>query len=185
MRRISCLFLLVIILTTTLASCGRATEPIRNDIPAHDLMENVVGDLLSTATPTSAARGYVEVGEGYLSASQWGEDYAFLSDALLDYAVCISEQADMNIDEIGILRVADGYDVDRVVAAAHSYLLSQSLQYRDLLEAYNPTELPKTACGEVSACGQYVMYTLLDKTATKQAHAAFRRILTEKESATA
>ena len=180
MKRSFCLFLLAIVFLFTLPSCSRHA-PIPNDIPAHDLMESVVGDLLSTA----AARGYVEVSEGYIRASAWGEDYEFLSDALLDWAVCISDQPDMNIDELGILRVADGYDVDRVAAAARAYLLSETLQYRDLLEAYNPTELPKTDCGEVSVCGQYVMYSLLDEATTRQAHAAFRRILTEQEKATA
>lgn len=178
MRRISCLFLLVMIFTTT--ACSHAA-PIPNDIPAHDLMESVVGDLLSTAS----ARGYVEVSEGYIRASTWGEDYEFLQDALLDYAVCISDQPDMNIDEIGILRVAEGYDVARVAAAARTYLLAETLQYRDLLEAYNPTELPKTDCGSVTVCGQYVMYSLLDEDTTKRAHAALRRILTEQEPATA
>ena len=178
MKRSFCLFLLVMLFTT--AACSHAA-PIPNDIPAHDLMESVVGDLLSPAT----ARKYVEVSEGYLRASAWGEDYEFLQDALLDWAVCISDQPDMNIDEIGILRVADGYDVDRVATAARAYLLAEALQYRDLLEAYNPTELPKTDCGEVSVCGQYVMYSLLDETTTRQAHAAFLRILTEQEKATA
>lgn len=180
MRRISCLFLLVIILTTT--ACSHAT-PIRKDIPAHDLMESVVGNLLST--PTSAARGYVAVRDGYLNASLWGEDYEFLQDALLDWAVCISEQADVNIDELGIFRVADGYDVDRVATAARAYLQAQCLRYRSLLEAYNPAELPKAEGGEVSVCGQYVLYTLLDETTTRRAHAAFRRALTETEKATA
>ena len=150
MKRISCLFLLAIILTTT--ACSHAA-PTRNDIPAHDLMESVVGNLLST--PSSAARGYTEVSEGYLNASMWGEDFAFLSEALLDYAVCISDQADINIDELGVFHVADGYDVDRVAAAARDYLQSQSLRYQNLLAAYNPAELPKADGGEVSVCGQY------------------------------
>lgn len=183
MKRSICLFLLVNVISVSLFSCRRGTvTPVRDDLSADALMEAVVGSISTTA---SAADGYVSVSEGYINASMWGEDYEKISEALSDYAICISGHSDMNIDELGIFLVKDDYDPVEIADIARDYLQSQCLRYRSLLEAYNPAELPKTDCGSVTVCGQYVMYSLLDEDTTKRAHAAFRRILTEQEKATA
>ena len=179
MKRSICFFLLVTVISVSLFSCRRGTvTPVRDDLSADALMEAVVG---SISTAASADDGYVSVSEGYINASMWGEDYARLSEALSDYAICISGHSDMNIDELGVLHVRDSYDPVEIADIARDYLQSQCLRYRSLLEAYNPAELPKAEGGEVLICGRYVLYTLLDEDATKQAHTAFRRVLTGEE----
>lgn len=176
MKRSICLFLLVTVISVSLFSCRRGTvTPVRDDLSADALMETVVGSISATA---SAADGYVSVSEGYINASMWGEDYERLSEALSDYAICISGHSDMNIDELGIFLVKDDYDPVEIADIARDYLQSQCLRYRSLLEAYNPAELPKTAGGEVLICGRYVLYTLLDSTATSQAQVSFKHALT-------
>ncbi len=178
MKRSLCIFLFVIIILVSLCSCThREITSVRSDIAADALMGRVI-DALSVSSD-SRKDGYVAVGEGYLTESMWGDDLATITEALDEYAVCISSHADTNIDEIGIFRVKDSYDPVEIADIVRDYLHAQSLRYHDLLEAYNPKELPKAdSGGDVVICGQYILYTLLDDTATSRAETVFRQTLT-------
>ncbi len=178
MKRSFCFLLFVLLIFGSLFSCARREiTPVRDDISADALMQTVLGSL--TDAGRSAKDGYVPVGEHYINESMWGEDYGALSEALDDYAVCLSDHADTNIDEIGVFHVKEDYDPVEIADIARNYLRAQCLRYHSLLEAYNPAELPKAdAGGDVIICGQYVLYTLLDAAATAKVQASFKRALT-------
>ncbi len=142
----------------------------RNDLTSAAVMDTV------TAAVTTAD-GYTPVADGYINASMWGDDYQTLLDTLTDHRILISARSDMNIDEIGVLHVTAD---DRVADAARiveEYVKAQTLRHKNLLESYNPDELPKTENGKVTVCGSYILYTILGDSETAAAHEAFEGAL--------
>ncbi len=170
MKPFLCLVLSVVIFLLSLAACGTTREGYRTDLAAEPLMSALTAAVSSDA-------GYIPAPDGFVNASAFGAEHASLLAAVDEYAIRISDRSDMNIDELGIFRVKEGYDPQAVAAITEAYLRAQQLRYRDLLAAYNPAELPKAENGRVTVCGRYVLYTLLDNTATAAAQDAFVALL--------
>ncbi len=153
-----------------LLSATACSASYRNDLTAAAVLDTAV-----SAVPTPD--GYAAVDSSYVNASMWGADYAALLEAVSDYQIVISTRSDMNIDELGVFHVQDAADVDRVAAIVEDYLEAQTLRYKDLLQSYNPDELPKAENGKMTVCGQYILYTVLDDGATAKAHETFEGAL--------
>ncbi len=160
--------LLAAICLFSVCACG--SHAYRNDLSSVSVLDTV------TAAVT-AEDGYAAVEGSYINASAWGEDYTILLEAVSDYRIVISDRADMNIDEIGVFHVENSSDVRDVERIVKEYLTAQQTRYKDLLQSYNPDELPKSENGKVTVCGQYILYTILDDDATAAAHEAFEGAL--------
>ena len=168
LRALCLLLTSVTCLAFALTACGGSSW--RDDLTSASL-----SGTLTAALP--AGDGWAEVNDGYISSSEWGEDYQLLLDAVSDYCIHLSEQSDMNIDEIGIFHVKNSGDVKKVKAIVEDYVSAKKLRMTSLLESYNPDELPKLDAAKVTVCGSYVLYTILDASATTTAHEAFENAL--------
>ncbi len=168
MKKLS-LALALILLTLALAACGEAE--FRTDVAVPVLYKTVIA-----AVPSED--GYTTVSDSYINGSLWGTDYQTLLDNISEKAIVISANSAMNVDEIGIFRIKDGGDVKAATQIVKDYVKAQQLRHKSLLESYNPDELPKTENGTVTVCGQYILYTILDKGATSKARDAFTGALT-------
>ncbi len=142
----------------------------RDDLTAESLSVTV-----KSALP--ANDGWSTVSGEYISPSAWGEDYADYLALVSDYTIVISAESDMNVDEMGIFRVKDAGDAAKLKSFAENYLTAHKLRMAPLLESYNQAELPKLECAEVTVCGSYVLYTILNAEDTAAAHEAFEKAL--------
>lgn len=164
MKRILLLSLAVLLLLTALTACSG--EKYRDDLTSAEIMETV-----KTAIPSE--EGYRQVSDGYISASTWGESYTVLLENTTDHCIIVSEESDMNIDEVGVFRVKSSARVEDLKAIVEAYVEGQTLRYRDLLASYNPDELPKLDEAEVEVCGNYIYYSILSEVRTEAAKDAF------------
>ena len=140
-----------------------------------DLTSASLATTVKTALP--AGDGWDTVSDDYVSPSAWGEDYADYLELVSDYVITISAESDMNVDELGVFHVKNAKDADRIKAFAEKYLEAKKLRMAPLLESYNQAELPKLDCAEVTVCGNYVLYTILNAEDTTAAHSAFEKAL--------
>ena len=125
---------------------------------------------------------WVVVDSDFISASTWGEDYEELLSMTAEYVICIASNADMNINEMGIFRFDSAADAKRAKEIVDGYLTATALRMTPLLESYNQAELPKLDNADVTVLGNYLIYTILDSTATTAVHSAFEETLTEPTS---
>ncbi len=135
----------------------------------------------SLATTVKAAlpaeEGWDTVSDDYISPSAWGEDYADYMALVTDHTITISAESDMNVDELGVFHVKNAKDAAKIKDFAEKYLEAKKLRMAPLLESYNQAELPKLDCAEVTVCGNYVLYTILNAEDTTAAHEAFEKAL--------
>ena len=143
----------------------------RDDRTAAEVCDAVTASL-------SATDGWRQVSENYISASAWGEDYADYMAKVTEYRIVVSENSDMNIDEVGIFRCKSEKDAKAVGQFAENFLATKKLQMTSLLESYNPAELPKLDYATVNVMGCYVMYTVLGSADTTVAGSALEKALT-------
>lgn len=159
--------LLSLCLLGSLVACGGSWKD--------DVQTSALGVTITKALPVGD--GWATVNDGYISSSEWGEDYQVLLDAVSDYCIQISEQSDMNIDELGVFHVTSSGDVSKVKAIVETYVSAKKLRMTSLLESYNPDELPKLDAAKVTVCGNYILYTILSASDTSAAHSAFESAL--------
>jgi hypothetical protein len=167
-RALLCL-LLALTLTLPLTACDGGK--FRDDVTAAQLADSVTASL-------SATDGWRQVSESYISASLWGEDYADYLDKVTEYRIVVSENSDMNIDEVGIFLCKSEKDAKTVAQFARDYVDTKKLHLSDQLKSYNPAELPKLDYATVNVMGRYVMYTLLSSADTTTAGSAMEKALT-------
>jgi hypothetical protein len=125
-----------------------------------------------------AGDGWRAVSENYISPSSWGEDYADYLEKVAEYRIVVSENSDMNIDEVGVFLCKSEKDAKAVGEFVESYLETKKLQLTSLLESYNPAELPKLDTAVVNVMGCYVLYTILDSAGTTTAGSTMEKALT-------
>ncbi len=166
-RLIICLVLLLA-LSSILVACGSG---YRDDLSAATVMASV-----KAALPP--ADGYSVARDSFINESDWGADYLTLLDALADRQILLSERADSNIDEVGILLVGDGEDFAAIKKIVEDYVSAKQKKLKPLLESYNTNELPKLDQARITVCGRYILYTFLDADSTAKAHEAFKTALT-------
>lgn len=142
----------------------------RNDVAAAEVSRQV-----EAALP--AGDGFESVSDAFISASSWGEDYADYMKLVAEHRIFISANSDMNVDEVGIFRTESAKDASKIKGFVEKYLEAKKLRMTPLLESYNQAELPKLDCAEVTVCGNYVLYTILNATDTTAAHSAFEKSL--------
>ena len=140
-----------------------------------DLTSASLSTTVKTALP--AGDGWNTVSDDYISPSAWGEDYADYLALVTDYVITISAESDMNVDEIGVFHVKNAKDASKIKDFAEKYLEAKKLRMAPLLESYNQAELPKLDCAEVTVCGNYILYTILNAEDTTVAHSAFEKAL--------
>ena len=175
MKLIRTAALILSIITLSLACIACADKGnYRDDLTSADLMQKI-----EAALP--AADGYVSVSDGFISSSTWGEEYTALLDAVSDWKICISAQADSNVDEFGVFRVKNPDRVSEVSDIVKSYISAQQLRLPAILDMYNPDEIPKVENAKVLVCGNYVLYTILDDEATGKAQSACKDALKKAE----
>lgn len=162
-RYFTFLFTLCIILAS-LSSCDSGNW--RNDVAAADLSSRV-----ESALP--AGDGFESVSNAFISASSWGEDYADYMKLVTEYRIFVSSNSDMNVDEVGVFRTESSKDAAKIKSFVEEYLKAKKLHMTPLLESYNQAELPKLECAEITVCGNYVLYTILNAADTTKAHSAF------------
>ena len=167
LRTALCL-LLTLCLLLPLSACG---TNYRNDLTAITLCHAV-----KNALP--AGEGWSEVSKGYISSSDWGEDFLDYLDLTSEHLILISAESDMNVDEIGVFHVAKASDVKAVKGFVENYVAAKQQKMKSLLESYNPAELPKLDAADVKVCGNYVLYTILSEADTATAQFAFETALT-------
>ncbi|MBQ4111568.1 MAG: DUF4358 domain-containing protein [Clostridia bacterium] len=167
-RTLTCL-LLALCMLLPLTACGGGNW--RTDVSAQSLCDSVIASL-------PVKDGWRAVTDKYISASSWGEDYATHMEKVTEYRIMVSENSDMNIDEVGIFRCASEKDAKAVAEFAQGYLDTKKLQMTPLLESYNPAELPKLDTATVNVIGCYVLYTILNSSETTTAGSAFEKALT-------
>ena len=155
---------LAFVLTFGLCACER--NEYRHDLTAAQVMERVLSVLPSE-------QGYREVTEQYINTSTWGETCYELMDKVADYRIVVAQNADENINEIGVFHVKETGDVGALTAMVETFVVGQTLRYADLLSNYNPRELPKLDEAEVKVCGTYVFYSILSDEHTHKAQDAF------------
>lgn len=125
-----------------------------------------------------AGDGWRAVSENYISPSSWGEDYADYLEKVAEYRIVVSENSDMNIDEVGVFLCKSEKDAKAVKEFCENYLNAKALQLKPLLESYNPDELPKLDYATVNVMGRYVMYSILSSSDTTTAGSALEKALT-------
>ena len=168
MKRILPLLLAVLMLLSVFTSCNGTKY--KDDLTSAQVMESI-----KTAIPSE--EGYRQVSDAYISASTWGDNYQTLLSNVHDYHIIVSEQSDINIDEVGVFHVKDSAKIDELKAVVETYVEGQALRYRDLLVSYNPDELPKLDEITVWVCGNYIYYSILSEARTTAAKAAFETTL--------
>ena len=161
--------LLLAVLTVSLlfSACGQS---YRNDLTAQDVANSVLSAL-------PAGEGRHVAGQGYVSASSFGEKYTDLREKTDGYVIYLSDASDTNIDEIGVFHVVESGDVSGLKKILEEYVKAQQLRLKDLLESYNPDELPKLDNAQVTVCGNYILYTILSDSDTATAKEAFAKAL--------
>ena len=168
LRTLLCL-LLSLCLLLPLASCGG--KSYRDDVTAAQLSDTVTASL-------SATDGWRQVSDKYISPSAWGEDHADYMAKVTEYRIVVSENSDMNIDEVGVFLCNSEKDAKTVAQFVQSYLATKTLQLTHSLESYNPAELPKLDYATVNVMGRYVMYTILSSADTTVAGSTMEKALT-------
>lgn len=168
LRALLCL-LLALTMTLPMTACDGGSW--RDDLTAAQVC-NAVTDALP------AGDGWRQVSENYVSPSSWGEDYADYLDKVTEYRIVVSENSDMNIDEVGVFLCKSEKDAKAVKTFCESYLDAKALQLKPLLESYNPDEMPKLDYATVNVMGRYVMYTILSSADTTTAGSAMEKALT-------
>lgn len=168
LRTLVCL-LMALCLTLPLVSCDSGNW--RDDLTAARAC-NAVTDALP------AGDGWRQVSENYISPSSWGEDYTDYLDKVAEYRIVVSENSDMNIDEVGVFLCKSEKDAKAVKEFCENYLNAKTLQLKPLLESYNPDELPKLDYATVNVIGRYVMYSILSSADTTAAGSALEKALT-------
>lgn len=158
----------ILLLISTTACDGGGNW--KDDLTAASLTTTVKSSL-------SAGDGWDTVSDDYVSPSAWGEDYSDYLSLVSDYNITISAESDMNVDEVGIFHVKNAKDAAKIKSFVEKYLEAKKLRMAPLLESYNQAELPKLDCAEVTICGNYVLYTILNAEDTAAAHEAFEKAL--------
>ena len=167
--RILLSLLLALTLILPLAACNNRSW--RDDVTAADLSQSITAAL-------PAGDGWRQVSDGYISPSSWGEDYADYLAKVSEYRIVVSENSDMNIDEVGVFVCKTEKDTKTVKSFAENYLAAKTLQMTPLLKSYNPDELPKLDNATVTVMGRYVVYTILGSADTTTAGSAMEKALT-------
>ena len=170
-RALLCL-LLALTMILPLASCDGGK--FRDDLTAAQL-----SDSITAALP--AGDGWRQVSDSYISPSSWGEDYADYLEKVAEYRIVVSENSDMNVDEVGVFLCKSEKDAKAVKEFAENYLTAKTLQLKPLLESYNTVELPKLDYATVNVMGRYVMYTILSPADTTTAGSTMEKALTPAE----
>ena len=168
LRTLLCL-LLALCLALPLTACDSGTW--RDDLTAAQLSNSITAAL-------PAGDGWRQVSENYVSPSSWGEDYADYLEKVAEYRIVVSENSDMNIDEVGVFLCKSEKDAKAVKEFCENYLNAKALQLKPLLESYNPDELPKLDYATVNVMGRYVMYSILSSADTTTAGSAMEKALT-------
>ena len=170
--RVLLALLLAMTLTLPLVACNSGSW--RDDVTATQLTDSITAAL-------PAGDGWRQVSDAYISPSSWGEDYADYLAKVEEYRILVSENSDMNIDEVGVFVCKSEKDAKAVKEFAENYLAAKALQFKPLLESYNPDELPKLDYATVNVMGRYVVYTILSSTDTTVAGSAAEKALTPAE----
>ena len=168
LRIISCALCVILLICCTV-SCQGSGE-WRTDLSTDSLVSTI-----QAALP--AGDGWETVSNDYISPSAWGErDTQLLADGIT-HTIVVSSESDMNIDEIGIFRAENAKDAAKIKGIVNDYLEAKKLHMTPLLQSYNQAELPKLDCAEITMCGQYVFYTVLNAEDTTTAHSTFEKEL--------
>ena len=167
--RILLSLLLAFTLILPLASCDGGKY--RDDLTAAQLTDSITAAL-------PAGDGWRQVSNAYISPSSWGEDYADYLAKVDEYRILVSENSDMNIDEVGVFLCKTEKDAKAVKSFVENYLAAKTLQLKPLLESYNPDELPKLDNATVTVLGRYAVYTILSSADTATASSAVEKALT-------
>ena len=171
LRALLCL-ILALCLTLPLTACDNGNW--RDDLTAAQVC-NAVTDAIPTED------GWRTVSDNYISPSSWGEDYADYLEKVTEYRIVVSENSDMNVDEVGVFLCKSEKDAKAIKTFAENYLEAKKLQLTPLLESYNPDELLKLDYVTVNVIGRYVLYSILDSADTTAAGSAFEKALTVTE----
>lgn len=163
--------LLLIPLLCLLTACRG--ESYRNDLSSAAVMDEILDEL-------DAEDDYRPVGDSFVSASSFGEDYATFLSLLTDHRIVVAINADSNVNEMGVFHVSDPAHVAAAEAVVQDYVAAQQVRLPDYLSMYNPAEIPKVENAAVRVCGQYILYTVLDSQETREAHDAFHDALTDR-----
>ncbi|MBO5511587.1 MAG: DUF4358 domain-containing protein [Clostridia bacterium] len=161
--------LLALCLALPLTACDGGS--FRDDLTAAQVCDAVTAAL-------SAEDGWRQVSENYISPSSWGEDYADYLEMVAEYRIVVSENSEINIDEVGVFLCKSEKDAKAVKTFCENYLAAKALQMKRLLESYNPDELPKLDYATVNVMGRYVMYSILSSADTTAAGSAMEKALT-------
>ena len=172
LRMLSCALCATLLLLSVVA-CDTGSN-WRDDLSAVSVSNSV-----KAALP--AEDGWEAVSDDYISPSAWGESYADYLALVADHSITLSAESDMNVDEWGVFRLKDAKDAASFKSFVEDYLEAKKLRMTPLLESYNQPELPKLDCAEVTVCGVYVFYTILDAEDTTLAHAAFEKAVKKAE----
>ncbi len=171
--RTAALFLALLTLSISCVACTDKGN-YRDDLTSADV-------ILELETALAGGNGYTPVSDGFISSSNWGEEYTSLLDAVSDWEIRISENKDSNVDEFGVFHVKNPDRVGEVKSIVDSYIATQQLRMTPLLESYNPDEIPKVENAKVLVCGNYVIYTILNTDATAKAQNACKDALKKAE----
>ena len=161
--------LLTLTLILPLISCD--SGKYRDDLTATQLTDSITAAL-------PAGDGWRQVSNAYISPSSWGEDYADYLAKVDEYRILVSENSDMNVDEVGVFLCKTEKDVKAVKGFVENYLAAKTLQLKPLLESYNAAEMPKLDNATVTVLGRYVVYTILSSADTTTAGSAAEKALT-------
>ena len=167
--RVLLTLLLALAMALPLVACNGGSY--RDDLTAAQLTDDITAAL-------PAGDGWRQVSDSYISPSSWGEDYADYLAKVADYRILVSENSDMNVDEVGVFVCKSAQDAKAVKKFAENYLAAKALQLKPLLESYNPDELPKLDNATVTVMGRYVVYTILSTADTATAGSAAEKALT-------
>jgi hypothetical protein len=171
LRPLLCL-LLALCLTLPLISCGGGKY--NNGLSAANLCDSITAEL-------ATEDGWRAVSDNYISPSSWGEDYADYLEKVAEYRIVVAENAEMNIDEVGVFLCKSEKDAKDIKTFCENYLSAKTLQLTPLLESYNPHELHKLDYAAVTVLGRYVVYTILSPANTASAETAMEKALTPAE----
>lgn len=158
-KKIISLLLCVIMLTAVLAGCGGSSY--REDVPLAELVEVMDSAAGGSEAMTEASGTYFESMMKLTS-----QDYT---------EACVKmDSQGININEYGVFKTAGEAE-----AKALAEKLEEYLAYRIAIWApeYMPEEFPKLEDAQVTVCGSYLMYSILDDSGRAQAAEGFEAAL--------
>lgn len=172
-RKLICAVIAISILSNIQSCDMRGGEKYRDDLSAEDIVDEIEDALPSLD-------GYREVDKDYVSRMNFGDGYEELINAAADWHIVISERSEANADTIGVFRIRESSGLGGALSAVETYLSAQKLRLGTSFANYVATEQPKIDNAKVKVCGNYILFTILERNRSDVAERTFEDMIKDR-----